>query len=145
MQSVIKFKADDGSEWSTEVAALKRDRLCARINQAMRPLGPANPLMRAGKGWVQHDLETVNRCKDAIVEICLEEGLGKSFPVFNNKGRNIHPLSVAGRILDDYGGPLNEAWNRFCRIDPKGREHQQCYFAYTGGPDTNHYCVENRT
>lgn len=149
MKQIIRYKADDGSEHSTAKAAEARDKLAAQVNQAMAPLGaPLGALsedVESGKGWIQHNLETVLRAKDAIIEICRAQGYAEHYPVFNNPGRDIHPLSIVGRVLDDNGGPLNLAWSRFCRIDEKGREHQQCYYAYTAGPDKRHICVEDRS
>lgn len=144
MKPIIKYQATDGSEWNSPDDARSRDALCEKVNVAMKPLGRTPRAVEDGKGWLQHDLETVLKVKDAIIEICREQGMAKSFPVFSNPGRKIHPMSVVGRILDDHGGPLNEAWNRFCRIDEQGREHQQPYYAYTNGPLPEHVCVETR-
>jgi hypothetical protein len=144
MKIITKYKANDGSEWTDINDALKRDELCDSVNEVMHPLGRVPKAVEDGKGWLQHDLETVLRAKDGIFQICREEGLNKNFQIFDNPGREVHPMSIAGRILDDIGGPLNYAWARFCRIDDKGREHQQCYYAYTAGPNPDHVCVESR-
>lgn len=138
MQIITKFKANDGSEHATEEAAIKRDSLVFRVNGAMNPLGATPMFVRQGKGWLQHDPEIVLLCRDAIVEICRTEGLDKHYPVLKNAGREIHFMSIAGRILDDFGGPLAKAWARLCCIDEKGCEHQQPYFALNGpAPEQN--------
>ena len=139
-----KFVSTDGSEWDTEEAAIKRDNLVERINQIMQPLGSIHPDVEAVKGWVQHDLEVVNTAKDKILDLCRELKYNEDFPAFNNKGRDCHPLSIIGRVISDWGGPLDTAWRRFCCIDVQGREHEQPYYAYTGGPYKDHYCVEDR-
>ncbi len=144
MKTITKYQANDGSEWSNPEDAEKRDALCVKVDAAMQPLGTVPKDVSDGNGWLQHDLETVNRAKDAIMEICQSEGFAESFAAFKNKGRDCHPLSVIGRVLDDFGGPLNRAWNRFCRIDLQGREHQQPFFAYTNGPLPEHVCIEDR-
>jgi hypothetical protein len=145
METITKYRAKDGSEWGRAHEATKRDKLCDKIEKAMLPLGEVPKDVRNGKGWLQHELETVFKAKDAILEICREEGYQKHFKQFESKGRDCHPLSIIGRILNDFGGPLDIAWRRFARIDLIGREHEQCYYAYTNGPLPEHYCVEDRT
>lgn len=144
MESIIKYRSNDGSEHRTEEAALKRDVLHSQCVEIMAPLGEVPAGVTDGKGWLQHDLETVNTCKDQVLELCRTEGLDKHFPAFKNHGRDCHPMSIIGRILDDTGGPLSAAWSRFACIDPQGREHQQPYFAYTNGPLPEHACIEDR-
>jgi hypothetical protein len=144
MKTITKYQALDGSEYTDLNKAAARDALCLKVDAAMQPLGDVPQGVKDGKGWLQHDLETVLKAKDAILEICREEGYADSFPVFKNPGRECHPLSVIGRILGDNGGPLNKAWGRFGRIDAQGREHQQCFYAYTNGPLPEHVCVESR-
>lgn len=144
MKTITKYQTRDGAEFADPIKAEHRERLLAQIDSIMRPLGTVPMEVERGKGWVHHDLETVNVAKDRIIELCREEGLAKSFDVFGNRGRDIHPLSIAGRILNDHGGPLDGAWSRFARIDEYGREHQQPYFAYTAGPSPEHVCIEDR-
>ncbi len=144
MIAITKFQSIDGVQWTSEKDALKRDALCTRVDAAMAPLGETPKAVKDGKGWLQHDLETVLCAKDAILEICREQGLNKHWECFNAQGRKCHPLSIIGRILDDNDGPLNNAWRRFCNIDDQGREHQQCYYAYTAGPTPSQCCVESR-
>jgi hypothetical protein len=138
VKAIIKYQAADGSEHASQELAEARDVLCLKVDNAMLALGSVPQGVSDGKGWFQHDLELVNQAKDAILEICRESGLHKNFPVFNHQGRECHAMSVIGRILDDIGGPLSDAWSRFARIDIQGREHQQPFFAYTNGPLPEH-------
>lgn len=144
MKTITKYQSTDGSEWNIPQDAMARDSLHARVAAAMAPLGDVPQAVSDGKGWLQHNLETVLKAKDDILDICREEGFDKHFPAFKNRGRDCHSRSVIGRILDDNDGPLATAWARFGRIDEHGREHQQCYFAYTAGPDADHVCIETR-
>jgi hypothetical protein len=144
MKTILKYRADDGSEHNTESAAQERDALCAAVDTAMSPLAIPHDLqehIERGKGWFQHDLATVHACREAILQICRDRGFAEHYPAFNQHGRDVHPLSIIGRILSDSDGPLDVAWRRFCRIDQQGREHQQCYFAYTAGPSDEHVCL----
>jgi len=145
MNTITKFKADDGTEFNSVTDCAEYELLCAKVDKIMAPLGDVPKEVEAGEGWLQHDLETVNVAKDAILQLCRNEGFANSFDYFKARGRDCHPLSIIGRILSDNDGPLADAWGRFGRIDPSGREHQQCYFAYTNGPDKSHICVEDRS
>lgn len=145
MKTVTRYQSTDGELHDTAEAAEKRDALISKCAQAMAPLGDTPKAVKEGKGWVQHRPETVVACRDAILELCCQEGFAKTWPVFFHRGPEVHPRSIIGRILDDNGGLLAHAWNRFNRIDEAGREHQQSYFAYTAGPDTSHVCVEDRS
>lgn len=144
MRIITKYQSTDGSEWDDPAKASQRDALCSLVDAAMAPLGSVPKEVEDGKGWLQHDIEVVHQAMDDILEICRGEGYDKSFPVFKHRGRECHPRSVIGRILDDNGGPLARAWSRFNRIDEQGREHQQSYYAYTAGPRPEHVCVESR-
>lgn len=145
MTTITKYQANDGSEWTTAEDAEKRDSLHACVQEIMAPLGTTPEYVQCGKGWVQHKLETVLTAKDGILDLCRELGYHKNFPAFNHPGRECHALGIIGRVLSDDGGPLGSAWGRFGRIDEKGREHQQPYFAYTAGPLPEHTCVEDRS
>ena len=145
MKTVTKYQTTDGREWKSRDEAKKHEDLCLQVEEAMKPLGDIPEEVSRGKGWIQHDLETVWQAREDILVICREQGYAEHYPAFNTPGREAHPLSVIGRVLNDNGGPLNSAWNRFMCIDPQGREHQQPYFAYGNGPDSDHVCVEDRS
>lgn len=144
MQTITKYKANDGSEWDDIQKALKRDNLLAAVNEVMAPLGDFPKQVIDGEGWLQHDPNIVTTAKQGILDLCKPD-FADSFPQFNHPAADVHPLSIIGRILDDcHDDPRSRAWNRFCRIDVHGREHQQPYFAYTAGPTSKHICIEDR-
>lgn len=145
MKAVIKYQANDGSEWNTAEQAETRDKLHIQVEAIMAPLGQVPEAVRDGRGWLQHELETVLTAKDGILELCRSFGYDINYPVFKNPGRECHALGIIGRILSDDGGPLGRAWSRFGRIDEQGREHQQPYYAYTAGPLPEHVCIEDRS
>lgn len=143
MKTKTKYIADDGSEHDTAEAAIKRDELHRKCVEAMSPLGDTPEAVEDGKGWVHHNLATVNACKDRIFEICRELGYHNSFPIFNRAGSECAGMSMAYRILSDNRGPLCTAWGRFAQIDAQGREHQQPYYAMNQ-PSDEHVCIEDR-
>lgn len=144
MKAVTRYKTNDGSLFDDEDKAIAHEALCDKIDAVMAPLPPVPEEVERGKGWAQHDPEKVLTARDGILDICREQKLDEHYPVFKNRGRDVHPMSVVGRILDDVGGPLNRAWSRFCRIDDQGREHQQPYFAINK-PDSDHKCIVDFT
>lgn len=144
MKEITQFQANDGSTWPTVETALKRDNLLSAVNLIMEPLGDVPEDVTKGKGWLQHDPAKVIQARQGILDLCKPD-YAEAYPVFNTPAEKVHPLSIIGRILDDAGNdPRSLAWGRFCRIDAQGREHQQCYYAYTAGPDKDHVCIEDR-
>ena len=147
MTPLTIYRANDGTQHKTAAACIAHEATVERIAAVMAPLElslQSKSRVQSGEGWVQHSLDTVHQCREGILQICRDAGYAKSYPAFNAHGREAHPLSIIGRILNDNGGPLDVAWSRFARIDEQGREHQQPYFAYTNGPDVRHYCIEDR-
>jgi hypothetical protein len=145
METITKYKTSDGAEFSDLDKATAREELIAKVDAVMAPLGTVPAAVSHGKGWVHHDLETVLKVKDDILDLCRAEGYNKTFVGFKDRGRDYHPFSIVGRVLDDMGGPLCTAWRRIQVIDSQGREHQQPYYAREEGrPDPGQVCIEDR-
>jgi len=145
MRTILKYIANDNSEWDTPEKAETRDFLIERVNGIMAPLFVSDAVQRnleANKGYWQHDLDAVYAAREGIMQICRERGYEGHYPCFKHHGREVHPLSVVGRILSETDEPLARAWNRFMRIDDQGREWQQCYLAYTATP-TDAVCLNH--
>lgn len=146
MKLITQYKAEDGKIFDDADKCGEHERMCVKVAWVMKPLEiPAEiaKQVQDGVGWYQHDLEAVHAVREAILALCRPK-YAKNFPVFNKHGSKTHPLCVIGRILSDSTDrydPLGNAWNRFSRIDEKGREHQQCYYAYTNGPEKKHVCL----
>lgn len=141
MKIITKFKTNDGREFNSEVEAAKHEKLLANIERVMRPLTIPREIAERisnGEGWYQHKIEDVFAAREGILALA-RPLYAQSYPVFNTPGKEAHPLSFIGRVLSDNpDDPLGDAWNRFMRIDERGREHQQPYYAYTAGPAANH-------
>ena len=135
-QQITKWVANDGSEWRALADAEARDKLVDAIADVMAPLGRDRQLR--DNQFIQHDPHSVLRCRVGILKLAAKEF--PSFAIFRHEPLEVvHPMSAAGRILDDCGGPLCQAWNRFMRIDELGREWQQPYFA--ANPPADAECV----
>jgi hypothetical protein len=139
IETITKYRAKDGSEWQTLDKAMEREALCFTVDDAMAPLGPA--IRITNHNYFQHQPPTVIACRAAILKLA-----AKQFPdydVFRHEPpQEVHPMSIAGRILDDCGGPIDTAWRRFMRIDELGREWEQPYYARNTPPDANPFALE---
>lgn len=130
MKTKTYYVADDGSEYESEPAAKRHNRLLVQIRAALVPLGPkikdrASEFAN-GHGYRQHDLADVMKAKEAFIAICKRQVPDK---VWDAPVRDIHPMGFAGRLLDDSSPTLYASWHRFMCIDDQGREWGQPYFA----------------
>jgi hypothetical protein len=146
MEKIIKFKAIDGKEFSSEKECLKYELLIERVNEIMATL-PSIPKdddfdFPNGGGYIQHKKETLRKAQISLLELC-KEYIDHHWIQQSIDDENIH-TSWVGRLLDDYGiRPLQNAWYRFSCIDHLYREWGQPYFASNPekGMDTN--CINN--
>lgn len=131
MKTKTYFVANDGTEHDRQELALKHEKFIADIAQAMNPLGEKYEEKECrfvnGEGYIQHDPADVLKAKTALIEICKttvpDEFWNKYTPA------EIHPMSYAGRLLDDCNRFLYRAWYRFMCIDVQGKEWGQPYYA----------------
>lgn len=86
-----------------------------------------------GKGFVQHNVDKVNEVTIKIIELAYANGnYGEDEKRLKETIENV-PLkmfrqnSIVGRYLDST--EFSFAWSRLVRIDYKGREFGQAYFA----------------
>ena len=130
MKTKVYWIADDGGECETEQKARKRNALLRDIQSAMSPLGTKvkdrHCSFANGGGYRQHRLIDVLKAKTSFIDIAKREVPHK---IWNNKAEDIHPMSFAGRLLDDCSPTLYEAWHRFMCIDDTGKEWGQPYYA----------------
>lgn len=124
MAAVITvYEATDGTRWDNEADAVKRDRLDAEV-RAIEATIPAPP--SGSHNRVAVDPAAFKAAKTAVVELCRREL--PTCDIFKNDPMEIHPMSFAGRLLDETGGPLRRIWFRFmCHRD--GWMYEQPYFA----------------
>ena len=131
MQTITKFKAIDGVEFTDKQECIKYELLIDRVNSIMNtlPKHPDSCDFSNGIGYLQHDKTTLRNAKVSLLTIC-KEYIDHKWIQQSIDGDTVHP-SWVGRLLGDYGiRPLERAWNRFQCIDSKYREWGQPYFAY---------------
>jgi len=123
VKNVIKYIADDGSEWTDKAKAAKRDALHAEVVAIERTI-PEPP--NSSDKRIAVDPTVMAKAKSVVIELCRREFPNE--PVFKHPADKIHPMSFAGRFLDDTGAPLYRIWHRFmCYAD--GWMYEQPYFA----------------
>lgn len=131
-ESVIRYKATDGTTWDTEAKADERDRKLAWIARVMAPLRPRPDDMgfANGRGYVQQSPPTVAMVKAALFR---EAAIEQAWYFNDHRGAHdpegVNPRShILGRILDDSRSVFYTPWCRLMCIDAQGREWgQPCY------------------
>jgi hypothetical protein len=120
MEEVIKYKALDGSVFNTKKECLDYEVIIAKVNSIMCGFvkRPESSDFTNGKGYIQHDISTVNKAKKDITD-------------YGNKLFNSScGFGFIGRYFDDSGKKcLYTAWGRLNCMDDKGREWGQGYYA----------------
>lgn len=121
MKRITIFEATDGSRWDSVEQCIERDRLDKRVRDIEATI-PEVP--KVASVCVHRHAMLVAKRK--VVVMCRE--LYPDHSVFQHDADEIHPMSGAGRILDDCGGPLSRIWYLFmCWHDD--RIYNQPYYA----------------
>lgn len=137
-QQITKWKAADGSEWSSQEKADERELLILAVQIAMKPLGDRPNLPNCGfdngGGYVQHDPASVVRARLDLYEIAkgplgwwIKEQKEKHGQTDYSLAVEVH-VSWHQRMLDGGCDPLERAYGRICCIDDKYREWGQPFF-----------------
>jgi hypothetical protein len=137
MKPITMYEAVDGSRHDTEEKARRRDILVDDVNVALAGLVPKpdDPTcsFANGHGYVQQSPASVRECKRQLMAIA-KHTIGGYEHVWDADPDDVHPMGVAGRIIDDSGHrPLYVAWSRLMCIDADAREWGQPYYALNPG------------
>ncbi len=140
MEIIIKYKANDGSEWNSEFECVSREQMIMDVEKAMSVLKP-HPTELNWDGYVQHDPKSVLECRRSLFEIANKEGILKWW-IDSQKAdhgktedeliQDCHP-SWFQRMLDGDNGPLNCGYSRLSCIDENLQEWNQPYYAMNSG------------
>ncbi len=134
MKSITKYEANDGSQWNTADKAIERDSLLIVLDEASRLLKP-HPSDCNFEGYIQQNRESVLDYKRILMRIAKKYAYGtigkegEERCIWDMDPKEVHPLSIAGRFIDDSNcQPLNSAWRRLCCMDDKFREFNQPFY-----------------
>ena len=140
MIEIVKWKANDGSEWGSQENCIARERMIEDVDRVMALLKP-HPTELNWEGYVQHDLSSILECKHALFKIANQEGVLKWW-IDEQKTKygktekelieDVH-VSWFCRMLDGGNRPLDLGYTRLYCIDEKLREWNQPYFAMNPG------------
>lgn len=131
MKQISKYEACDGTEFDTEKECIAYEELMASVDSIMSKL-PAKPnddgsRFSNGEGYIQHDKTILRQVKIQLLEL-MKKIVDHKWIQDTIEDENVHP-SYVGRLIGEYGGPLNSAWYRFQCIDKQYREWGQPFFA----------------
>lgn len=136
MKILTVYESTDGSRWDKREDAEKRDALNHAVTmiEMCLPAIPNDCDTRIAVDPTARDL-----AKKALVELCRIEHPEQD--IFKHDPLIIHPMSFAGRFLNEVGGPLDRAWRWFC-CERDGWLYQQPFYALNPGsfrekPNTN--------
>ena len=135
MKAIIKYQANDGSEWESEDKALEREDLLIMIEDITKACLKPTPRDGNWVGYVQQHPAAVLDYKHTLMRIAKQEGVyGKCAGcecIWDADPKGIrHSGGIANRYIDDGGSePLRRAWQRLSCMDENYREYNQPYYA----------------
>lgn len=128
MQTITKYRANDGTEHKTESDCLRWESDIAAATEALLPLGD-RPKLTHGT-YITHDIANCNQARSNLLRLMRVRHPEMPWEKWGDDDSQYHPLGILGRYLDDYGSPFNRAWSRLrCINFDSGREYDQPYFA----------------
>lgn len=131
MTTKTTYIADDGSEFTTELACLNYEALCEKVAEIMSVLQPhptdVFEVSAWEQGWayIRHDCDTFDKARPQILSLC--EKWVDGFNGSDNK-MNQHGIYFLPKCL-------RLAWIRLAntRYLPKLREYREWYSSCSGG------------
>lgn len=142
-KAITMYEAEDGTRFGTLERAEQHDELCRVLEDVMAQLRPVpeGDFGNERRGYVQQDPAAVRAVKVRLVEIAAALPHMGWFQERLDAGEaaEVHPMSYGGRIMSECAPrPLGYAWSRLARIDDRGREWEQPYFALNPGKGCQH-------
>lgn len=138
MKQIIKWQAEDGSEFTDMAECLSYESLCAQVADVMAafPPKPENDgcSFSNGGGFLQLSEAVVKDVRLKLLDIVAT----KISHRWVDESRDMRvDASYVDRLLGDYGiRPLCRAWSRISCIDKQWREWGQPFFANNPGEGT---------
>lgn len=132
MKQIIKFKADDGTEFDSEMSCKEYEVICARVEAIVCELPPRPNLPHChyenGGGYLQHDPVAFKQVRYRLLELANELSPHHWFVEAMND-ENVHPSYPARLIGEMPYRALDKAWSRIYCTDKQFREWGQVYYA----------------
>lgn len=128
MEAVMIYKASDGSRFDDAESCRQYEDMVAAVADAVAPLGERPDLPHGG--WIKHTRNACFQARRGLVAVARNIYSPERYPVFANDPDTIHPMSAAGRIVNDGGNAcLYRAWQRLMCISWESfKEYEQPYF-----------------
>lgn len=132
MQTITKYRADDGTEHTTEDECRRWENAIRNAAVALSPLGQDRDI-RHGR-YIQHELVDINRARSNLLRELRLFYPSWPWEKWGNDDSQYHPRGIIGRFVDDSNSPYRDAWFRLmCISFTTGREYDQPYFASNEG------------
>jgi hypothetical protein len=133
MQTIIKYKANTGEEFSDQASCERHEALCAEIDALVSRLPPKQKGngcdFENGSGYIQHEKAVFQEVRTGLLRIGKRLHPHKWIDqALADTTEDIHP-SWVGRLFDDASSPLSSAWHRFLCTDKQLREWGQPFYA----------------
>ena len=123
MEEITIYQAKDGRQFDVMADCQRHEAIIGDVEKAMErlPERPDDTDYLNGQGYLQHEENAVEWLRAVIIRMAEEHH--PETVKRDNQGRvNMYML---GRMLDDYGSPINSAFFRYQCIDDMGREWGQ--------------------
>lgn len=139
MKVLIKYAADDGTEFSSPHEAEAHDGLLREIDEVLatlRPVPEGSHDFDEGKTWVQQDARTAKAAEMRLIQMAARgcDTICTLLPMLADIHGKVNSETIA-RLLSEHGmHSLARAWMRFERMDAEWREFAQPSFKYTLHP-----------
>lgn len=131
METITKYKAFDGVEFTDKSACMQHEENCAIAEKIMSgiDLAPSGCDFANGAGYIQHESGKLLQVRNEFLEFCKRYTTHKWLQETIDKGWDAHS-SYAGRILDECAPrSINKHWYRLSCVDSQFREWGQPYYA----------------
>ena len=131
MKTVLKYVADDGSEFESEQQCVEYEDLAKEVNDllALLPERPSNCDFSNGGGYIQHDKDIFLNMREALLKIVMRYSTHRWIREALEKPE-VHPSWVGRIINDSCPRPIRSAWDRIHCTSKDFKEYGQPYYAY---------------
>lgn len=129
MEAIVKYKANDGTEFLDRLECEKYESLIKRVDHVMSPLVkiPDTIDFANGHGYIQQDDLKFKSVRMTLLHLMLEY-VDHKWIRQSIDDDTIHPSWVARYIGDTMYTPLYKAWHRISCTDEQFREWGQPYY-----------------